>query len=803
MQAPHGVAMWEGRADPAIGERRADRPRPNDDRPLRPDGGEEVGGREEGIGPVARSRAAARARGEAQVMNFWDSSAVERERRARQRRATVREYVEVRGGAAYDAQHARRLEIVVMGAAEADLLSQELRHVRARRETTQRELNMHADAAAGAGPSAPTDRSGEALKRVAALRVWYDILRQAEHELSLRTQWALACVARESVDLKVEACKAPRPLPERIVALSADAQPAALSAELAALEAAVDAQGRVCFELEAQARALHEQGRLECRADREAQRRAAMAAPLQLMLRASTADAAEAMRAMAQPAAVGGTTLSSFLSAPMGATCRALHDAAAQLAPHTCAVTLALRVALISWVRERTTGAVPAGSFDAPAALLGTRPDQMQWKLDAVRYCASMAGLRRQSPQAMELVASWMLREVPEMVAVPCALAPLPIGAPAAAAAANPVVSGGEYGAGGAPPPRYTLPDGSPLDCVSAVEDEKERIFDGVAMVRGQHEGQVSGASFEPGPWTWEASCGVWRRDVFPHDVLVATPCGHAYSERFWSTTMSTTIERGANAHTFHARKARCCAPLAGGGVCGRPLSDTAALRVTGCRARVPRYGAHHELGATAALCVGASSTLGGAAPLPPPSPAVAHAPLMPLHGSWGSRVEMVVRLLLSLRAAAEAAGDSAAAKAVVFSRHEAVLRLLQAACAMNGVRALRYGTTSQLHAEVATFIADTSVHALLLSAQRDASGLTLTAASHVVIVEPQPDVAIEQQMIGRVYRIGQMRQTHVHRVVVDGSFETVVVDDRLAAEAGAAGGGGAASHLLPLRDTE
>ena len=39
-----------------------------------------------------------------------------------------------------------------------------------------------------------------------------------------------------------------------------------------------------------------------------------------------------------------------------------------------------------------------------------------------------------------------------------------------------------------------------------------------------------------------------------------------------------------------------------------------------------------------------------------------------------------------------------------------------------------------------------------------DASGLTLTCARHVVILEPQLDLATELRMIGRVHRIGQTR---------------------------------------------
>ena len=49
-----------------------------------------------------------------------------------------------------------------------------------------------------------------------------------------------------------------------------------------------------------------------------------------------------------------------------------------------------------------------------------------------------------------------------------------------------------------------------------------------------------------------------------------------------------------------------------------------------------------------------------------------------------------------------------------------------------------------------------------------------------MIICEPQPDVAVEQQMVGRVHRIGQTRQTHVHRVVISGTFEPVLASERL-----------------------
>ena len=75
---------------------------------------------------------------------------------------------------------------------------------------------------------------------------------------------------------------------------------------------------------------------------------------------------------------------------------------------------------------------------------------------------------------------------------------------------------------------RYRLPDGSGVTCVSEVHDRKRKIFDGEVSVEGKQDGEVSGASYEAGPWVWEAAAREWKRDVHPHEVLVCTPCGHA-----------------------------------------------------------------------------------------------------------------------------------------------------------------------------------------------------------------------------------------------------------------------------------
>ena len=790
-----------------------------------------AGGAYEGAGAAeGRGRAAARARGQG-VLDFWDVSVLEKERRDRQRRATAAEYAALRDSAAYhDVLRVKRLEVIAQVEGEEAVLREEWTKARRERESASRDAGE-----AAAGEVALAAAEAAATARVSRLRVWGDLLRECEHELGVRSQWALSRAANEGGEHRRELCKLPKALPERLASLeNEDEQEEALRADLASVHATVVKQTAVCFELEAEIQSLYEQRRRECRADRAAERRGRASidegasssgngsgnsggggrvqpAPFVAAVGAPpwAAAAAAAAAAVAAPDPMAGmvNSLRAFIGSATDPECRLLHERLARTAPHACAVTLALRLALAKWIRRRMDEAVPAGSFVPAHALLGSRPDQLRWKLEAVRWCASQAGLRVNGQGGNELVAAWLLREIPECIVVPTAVIsaapPLPL-PPPPAPAWQPVPDGGGDGGAAAPvpmvapailhdevqahAPRWALPDGTGVDCVVEIDDEKETVYDGKVLVGGQYDGQVSGASFEPGPWTWVASRGVWVRDVYPHDVLVATPCGHAYSERFWSEVMSTEINR-ANAHTFRARKARCCAPMEGGGVCGKVLLEAQALRVTGCRCRMPRYSTVHDGQPTETAGAGrpegchegarAESHMRRPSDGGPPS----HVDISPvaLHGSWGSRVDSVVRLLLALRESSRQAGDVAAAKAVIFSRHEPLLKLLTSACAMNGVHAARFGQGGHTHGELADFVSVPTMQALLLSAQRDASGLTLTAACHVIIVEPQPDVATEQQMVGRVHRIGQTRQTHVHRLVVDGSFEPTIATERLA----------------------
>ena len=63
-----------------------------------------------------------------------------------------------------------------------------------------------------------------------------------------------------------------------------------------------------------------------------------------------------------------------------------------------------------------------------------------------------------------------------------------------------------------------------------------------------------------------------------------------------------------------------------------------------------------------------------------------------------------------------------------------------------------------------------------LLNATTQSSGLTLVAATHVFLVEPNLNPAIERQAIHRVHRIGQTRATTVHRLIMRDTVELKVL---------------------------
>ena len=88
-----------------------------------------------------------------------------------------------------------------------------------------------------------------------------------------------------------------------------------------------------------------------------------------------------------------------------------------------------------------------------------------------------------------------------------------------------------------------------------------------------------------------------------------------------------------------------------------------------------------------------------------------------------------------------------------------------------------RYGgNRSKTQDALRRFKTDDSVAVLLIPIKSGSGGLNLTEASHVLLVEPLLNPAIELQAIGRVHRIGQTRETHVHHFLMQDTVEANVV---------------------------
>jgi len=73
----------------------------------------------------------------------------------------------------------------------------------------------------------------------------------------------------------------------------------------------------------------------------------------------------------------------------------------------------------------------------------------------------------------------------------------------------------------------------------------------------------------------------------------------------------------------------------------------------------------------------------------------------------------------------------------------------------------------------------DSSATALAFNVKNGAEGLTLVEASHIFIVDPLVNTALDHQAISRIHRIGQTKATTVHRFLIKGTVEDVLHAER------------------------
>lgn len=143
---------------------------------------------------------------------------------------------------------------------------------------------------------------------------------------------------------------------------------------------------------------------------------------------------------------------------------------------------------------------------------------------------------------------------------------------------------------------------------------------------------------------------------------------------------------------------------------------------------------------------------------------------------SWGTKVGAIVEDLKVLTSSGNVRNgrETSNDKILVFSQWREMLAIVAAALRSN---AIQYEYCFEVRhfqqgGALSRFKSDANIRILLLPLDFGAEGLDLTEANHIFLLEPVANLAVEQQAIGRICRLGQALPMEVHRYVCAGTIE-------------------------------
>jgi non-specific serine/threonine protein kinase len=115
--------------------------------------------------------------------------------------------------------------------------------------------------------------------------------------------------------------------------------------------------------------------------------------------------------------------------------------------------------------------------------------------------------------------------------------------------------------------------------------------------------------------------------------------------------------------------------------------------------------------------------------------------------------------------------------KILIFSQFTSMLSLIKTRLEKEGI-VYEYldGATRNRQEKVDNFQENDEVRVFLISLKAGGTGLNLTAAEYVYIVDPWWNPAIEDQASDRVHRIGQQRPVTIYRLIAENTIEEKIV---------------------------
>lgn len=119
--------------------------------------------------------------------------------------------------------------------------------------------------------------------------------------------------------------------------------------------------------------------------------------------------------------------------------------------------------------------------------------------------------------------------------------------------------------------------------------------------------------------------------------------------------------------------------------------------------------------------------------------------------------------------------------KIVIISQFTTMLDVIQSTLIKNGYNTIRFDGLQQnpdvRRIIIQKFINEPQIDILLTSLHAGGVGLNFVPASVLILVDPWWNLALENQAIDRVHRIGQKKHVHTYRLLVEDSIEKGVLD--------------------------